>query len=169
MKAWQPHRLIVLCLALLLAPHASAQIVLSQTEFEAGRKFAAFFKLERGCGVSPTVALEVQIPDGVAVLQLPEKPGWTLSTRRVGLAGKRHVAAVTWRGHLEAHSPDQFGLFLQLPERPGAVYFPAVQYCANGEVRWTDIPGDARHDVPHPAPALKLIASHPGPSDHDHH
>ena len=65
----------------ILAPAgpAGAQIVLSQPSFEAGRNYAAFFKVEKGCQGSPTTALSVQIPYGVIVLDTPEKPGWTVS------------------------------------------------------------------------------------------
>src|SRR4051794_35251055 len=87
--------------ALLLAmagTPASAHIVLSQPSFEAGQNYAAFFKVEHGCEGSPTVALRVQIPDGVKVLQAPEKPGWKLETRSV----KDSLTEITWRGHLDA-------------------------------------------------------------------
>ena len=173
MKAWPPHGLILLFFAVLLARHASAQIVLSETAFEAGSRYAAFFKVEHGCGPSPTVSLEVKIPEGVAVLQLPEKPGWTVSAKRVvGLAGKPRIASVTWRGRLEGESKDQFGLLLQLPPQAGPLYFPVIQRCVSGETRWTDIPteGHPSRDLSHPAPVLMLTASaRPEPSVHDHH
>jgi uncharacterized protein YcnI len=172
MKACQPLRLILVLSLVLLAPPAWAQIILSETKFEAGSRYAAFFKVEHGCGASPTVSLEVQIPAGVTVLQLPEKPGWTLSAKRVGVGGKQQISAVTWHGRLETESRDQFGLLLQLPPQPGPLYFPVIQHCVTGETRWTDIPteGHSPRDLLHPAPVLSLTASaQPGPSDHDHH
>jgi len=144
----------------LAAADASAQVALSQASFEAGVNFAAFFKVERGCGSSPTTALRVQIPDGVAVLELPEKPGWTVSAERAGAK----VTAVTWQGRLESAQADQFGLFVKLPAKPGPLYFAAVQRCAAQEIRWTDIPPAS---VAHPAPMLTLVAAAPG--DHAHH
>jgi len=166
---WQVQQPALLLAAVLFAAPAAAQIVLSESEFEAGSRFAAFFKVERGCGSSPTVALEVQIPAGVTVLQLPDKPGWTLRATHTGAAGKQRVAAVTWRGRLEAAAQDQFGLLLQLPDRPGALYFPVVQRCESGETRWTEIPGEgqAARKMPHPATVLKLTPSRA--PVHDHH
>jgi copper(I)-binding protein len=144
----------------LATAQASAQVALSQSSFEAGVNFAAFFKVERGCGSSPTTALSVQIPDGVSVVQLPEKPGWTIHEERAGA----RVTSVTWQGRLESARPDQFGLLVKLPSQPGPLYFAAVQRCAAQEIRWTDIPPVA---VAHPAPMLTLVAA--APTDHAHH
>ena len=141
----------------------SAHIVLSQPSFEAGQNYAAFFKVEHGCDGLPTVALRVQIPDGVSILQTPEKAGWKVETQR----SKEALTEITWRGRLEAKASDQFGLFLKLPSKTGPLYFPTVQECEKGETRWTDIPaaGQAWRDVPHPAPVLQLTtAGAPAPA-----
>jgi hypothetical protein len=136
---------------------ASAQIVLSQPSFEAGQKYAAFFRVEHGCADSPTVSLRVAIPQGVTVLETPAKPEWMVKPE----GDKDDVRAVTWRGKLAAKQADQFGLLLKLPAKPGLLYFPTVQQCEKGEARWVDIPaaGQAWRDVPHPAPVLQLIAA----------
>jgi hypothetical protein len=147
-----------------------AHIALSQTRFESGANFAAFFKIEHGCDGSPTISLRVQIPDGVLVLETPDKPGWTLSAERVPLSQpvrtergemRQRVVSVTWRGKLDAKAADQFGLFVKLPATTGPLYFPAIQQCERGETRWTDIParGQAWRDVPHPAPVVELVAA----------
>src|SRR5688572_28123128 len=147
-------------LSMLVAAPATAQIALSRTSFEAGVNFAAFFRVERGCGASPTTALRVQIPEGVAVLNLPEKPGWSVGAERAG----GRVTAVTWQGRLESAQPDQFGLLVKLPAQPGPLYFAAVQRCAGQEIRWseTGATGSAR-----PAPKVTLVAA--APNDHAHH
>lgn len=139
------------------AAPASAHIVLSQPTFEAGARYAAFFKVEHGCDGSPTTSLRVAVPDGVTVLQTPQKPGWTLNVERAN----NRIAAVTWKGRLEAKAADQFGLFVTLPDRTGPLYFPVLQSCETGETRWTDIPkaGQALRDVPRPAPMLQLTAA----------
>jgi len=145
-----------------VSANASAHIVLSQPVFEAGQNFAAFFKVEHGCGGSPTVGLRVEIPENVRVLETPQKPGWTLNAERT----KDRVTAVTWRGHLDAKAADQFGLLVKLPPDAGAVYFPTVQQCEKGEERWRDIPasGQAWRDVARPAPMLRLTAAVTPPS-----
>ena len=136
------------------APDVHAHVVLSQTSFEAGSRFAAFFKVEHGCDGSPTLSLRVEIPDGVTVLEVPPKDGWTINAERV----KGRIDAVSWRGRLEAGAKDQFGLLLQLPARTGALYFPTVQRCAKGEMRWTSTPASAQvaSKVVGPAPVVQL-------------
>jgi hypothetical protein len=136
--------------------------MLSQPVFEAGQNYAAFFRVEHGCGGSPTLSLRVDIPDGVKVLDTPQKPGWTLNAER----NKDQVTAVTWRGHLDAKSADQFGLFVKLPPNAGVLYFPALQKCEKGETRWSDIsaPGQKLRDVARPAPRLQLTAAVTPPS-----
>jgi copper(I)-binding protein/uncharacterized protein YcnI len=143
----------------LAAAGADAQIVLSQSRFEAGVNFAAFFKVEGGCGSSPTTALRVQIPDGVSVLELPDKPGWTLSAERAGA----RVTAVTWQGRLDPAQADQFGLLVKLPSKPGPLYFATVQRCQAEEIRWTDIPPASAR----PAPMVTLVAA--APNNHASH
>lgn len=147
---------------MVLGVPARAQIVLSQPSFEAGQNYAAFFKIEHGCDGSPTIALRVQIPDGVTVLETPQKPGWALNAER----NKGRISAVTWHGKLEAKMADQFGLLVRLPLKAGALYFPTVQQCEKGETGWIDIPtaGQALRDVAHPAPMMQLTAAVTPPS-----
>jgi len=142
----------------LASASAGAHVVLTQSSFEAGVNFAAFFKVEHGCSGAPTTALRVQIPDGVAVLELPEKPGWTVNAERAGA----RVTAVTWQGRLESAQKVQFGLLVKLPSKPGPLYFAAVQRCAADEIRWTDTSPDAKT----PAPKLTLVAA--APNNHAH-
>jgi copper(I)-binding protein/uncharacterized protein YcnI len=137
---------------------AGAHVVLTQSSFEAGVNFAAFFKVEHGCSGAPTTALRVQIPDGVAVLELPEKPGWTVNAERAGA----RVTAVTWQGRLESAQKDQFGLLMKLPPKPGPLYFATVQRCADQEIRWTDTAPGAKT----PPPKLMLVAA--APNNHAH-
>jgi periplasmic copper chaperone A len=152
-------RAVLAAAGIILAPAGavSAHIALSQPSFEAGQNYAAFFKVEQGCDGSPTIALNVQIPANVIVLDTPSKPGWAVSAKR----DKGQVTGVTWRGRLAAKDSDQFGLFVKLPAKPGAIYFPVLQQCEKSEIRWSDIPGagQAPRDVAHPAPVLQLIAS----------
>ncbi len=158
-------RAVLAAAGIILAPAGavSAHIALSQPSFEAGQNYAAFFKVEQGCDGSPTIALNVEIPDGVIVLATPPKPGWTVNAKR----DKGQVTGVTWRGKLAAKDADQFGLFVKLPAKPGTLYFPVLQQCEKSEIRWSDIPaaGQAPRDVLHPAPVLQLIAAaQPAPS-----
>jgi periplasmic copper chaperone A len=142
---------------------AHAQVVLSRTAFESGVNFAAFFKVEHGCDGSPTLSLRVEIPQDVTVVELPEKEGWTKNAEKTG----GRISAVTWRGHLEGGQPDQFGVLLKLPSRTGAVYFPAIQHCAKGEMRWTEIPAAGQTvKLQRPAPSVELTAAQARPTSY---
>lgn len=138
----------------LAVTHASAQVNLSQTSFEAGVNFAAFFTVEHGCGASPTTALRVEIPEGVAVLELPDKPGWSVSAERDG----GRVTAVNWQSRQQPADIGPFGLLVKLPAKPGQLIFPAVQRCGTKEIRWADMPGRTSAN---PAPRLVLVAAAP--------
>jgi copper(I)-binding protein len=131
---------------------AAGQVRLTQSQFEAGVNFAAFFDVERGCGSSATTSLRVSIPTDVAVVELPEKPGWSLRGEREG----GRVSAVTWERQAAVSDPDRFGLLVKLPPRQGPLYFAAVQRCGTAEIRWTDVPPGP---MTHPAPMLTLIAA----------
>lgn len=145
---------------------ASAHIVLSPDHAVAGGYYAGVFRVSHGCDGSPTVALRVEIPTGVVTAKPQPKPGWTLEIEREPLASPvkgeggraitQRVKAITWRGRLPDDDFDTFGVTAKLPPGSALLYFPAVQTCETGAMRWTDIPapGQAWHAVPHPAPVL---------------
>jgi uncharacterized protein YcnI len=147
---------------------AAAHIVLAEPSASPGAYYAGFFRVSHGCGASPTIALRIEIPAAIMTAKPQPKPGWTLSVEKAALAKPvpgeggamltERVTAITWKGRLGAEEFDQFGVMVKLPAGEGPLYFPAVQTCESGEARWTDIPapGQAWHDVPHPAPVLQL-------------
>ena len=149
-----------------VAAPASAHITLAEPSARAGAAYPALFRVSHGCDGSPTVALRVEIPEEVTGAKPEPKAGWSLQVETAPLAkpdrpgGKVsvRVVAVTWRGRLDAHQADRFGLLVKLPARPGLLYFPTVQTCERGENRWTQIPapGAAWTSVPRPAPVLNL-------------
>jgi len=168
-------------LALIAAP-AAAHVTVADATAAPGAYHAAFFQLSHGCDGSPTVALRIEIPAEVSIARPQPKPGWSLAVETApldqpreveGVAVHDRVAAVTWRGRLEADQFDRFGIMLRLPDRTGPVYLPAVQTCENGENRWVDIPaaGAAWGSVPHPAPVIEIGApAAAAPAvDHAHH
>lgn len=152
-----PAALLAAALVAAFAERGAAQVALSQTTFESGVNFAAFFKVPHGCDGAPTLSLRIDIPADVTVLELPPKEGWTTNAERV----QGRIAAVSWRGRLEGGMPDQFAVLLKLPSRTGPLYFPTVQRCAKGEMRWTEIPvqGQAAKDLKRPAPMVELTAA----------
>lgn len=151
-----------------LALPAAAHIVLAEPSARPGAYYAGFFRVSHGCGASPTTALRIEIPASILMAKPQPKPGWAVTVEKAplpkpvaaegGTMQTERVAAITWTGRLGSDEFDQFGLMVKLPADAGPLYFPAIQTCEAGQARWTDIPapGQAWHDVPHPAPVLDL-------------
>jgi periplasmic copper chaperone A len=164
-------RAAILAAAFLAAGPALAHVVAEPSKGPAGQYFRTFFRVTHGCHGSPTVAVRITIPDGVLSVKAQPKPGWTISFTRQPLAQPvtgQHghliteaVTAVEWRGGPLIDSEfEEFGLAMKLPEGSGRLWFPAVQQCLGGEVRWTDIPAEGQRwgSVPNPAPFVTLEA-----------
>ena len=66
--------------AALSATPARAHVELETDQAPAGSSYKAVLMVPHGCAGSPTVALRVQIPDGVVGAKPMPKPGWTVTT-----------------------------------------------------------------------------------------
>ena len=148
------HRIGVLLAAgvcsLALSSPVLAHIDPDPTEAQAGSNLSVGFTVEHGCDGSPTTSLDMRLPDGVTEVA-PEAPdGW---------AGSITDNAITFEG---GPLPDDqqltFNVALTLPSTPDTtIYFPFVQRCDVGEIRWIDVPSDGSGDEPdEPAPAMAL-------------
>lgn len=119
-------------------------------EAPAGSEQVVGFTVEHGCDGSPTVQLDMRLPAGVTT-PLPEATdGWTSSV---------DGDVVTFvGGPLPDDTPQTFRIRMTLPVEPGAtLYFPFVQRCEVGEIRWIDIPSDGSGaELDEPAPAMVL-------------
>jgi uncharacterized protein YcnI len=153
---------------------AIAHVTLEVPEAAAGSYYKAVFRVSHGCEGSPTVALRVEIPEGVASAKPQPKPGWQVATSKRKLAqpvdlghgrsATEVVREVAWTGGpLLNDQYDEFVVQLRLPATPGqTLYFPVVQGCERGEHRWTETEqagsgGHAHHrGEGHPAPRLRL-------------
>lgn len=97
---------------------------------QAGSRLSVGFTVQHGCEGSPTVQLDMRLPDGVADAQ-PEPPaGWT---------GSIESNVITFLG---GPLPDDqeltFRVLMTLPPTPDTtIYFPFVQRCQVGEIRST--------------------------------
>jgi periplasmic copper chaperone A len=154
-----------------LAAPALAHVTVQPVAAVAGSYVEARFTVPHGCNGSPTVVVRIKIPDGVTSAKPQMKPGWevAIKTRKLDPPIQDHgrtigetVDEVEWRGgKLPDTLYDTFGLVVKLPDTPDAtLYFPAVQECEQGVVRWIGIPapGQSRGDLREPAPALGLTA-----------
>jgi len=158
-----------------LAGPVVAHVSLEKSEAAVGAAYKAVVKVPHGCKGAPTVKVEVKLPEGFIGAKPMPKPGWKLATT-TGAYKSTHefyhgtklsegVTAVTWSdGELADEHYDEFavsGYIARELEAGDALYFPVVQTCTKGELKWVEIPGPGvdAHDLAAPAAALKLVAA----------
>ena len=151
------------------ATPALAHVELATGKAPAGSSYRAVLVVPHGCAGSATVALRVQIPEGVVGSKPMPKPGWKVTTvvkklakpiEHEGATIIEDVREIDWTGgNLPDSFYDEFVFVAELPDAPRTVlHFPVIQECAKGTVRWIDIPaeGQSEDDVKAPAPALTI-------------
>jgi uncharacterized protein YcnI len=130
-----------------LASPALAHVELEPSEATAGATETLTFNV--AYEGAATTGLDVQLPDGASVVEVPDKAGWTSSTDDAD-------NTVTWTGG-SVEADETFSVVVALPTTPGEVLFPAVQSTTDGEVAWIEEAEEEGHDN-HPAPRLTLVA-----------
>lgn len=134
-----------------LSDPALAHVDPDPTEAQAGSRTSVGFTVQHGCDGSPTTQLDMRLPDGVTGPQPQPPEGWV---------GSVESNVVTFAG---GPLPDEqsltFRVLLTLPPTPDVtIYFPFVQRCEVGEIRWIAIPSDGSGaDLDEPAPAMRLV------------
>ncbi len=148
-----------------IASSAAAHVSLSPASVPAGSYFFGEFRIAHGCAGRDTISIKVEIPDAILVAKPQPKTGWSLETESKpldkpnqvdGRPVDSRVSTITWQGDLEDTNWDQFGLMLKLPSTPGVLVFPVTQTCAQGEVKWDEVPTAANPHPAHPAPTLTV-------------
>ncbi|HYC67313.1 YcnI family protein [Brevundimonas sp.] len=164
----KPVLLIAALAAATLAGAAQAHVVFTQPNATAGGHWAGALRVSHGCDGSATTAVRVEIPEGIVVARPQVPAGWNVAIERQPLAQPvpaegggvltERVSAITWTGRLPEDQFEEFGLAAKLPAEAGALAFPVIQTCEQGEARWTEavVAGAAR--PAHPAPVLTLQA-----------
>ncbi len=151
---------------------AFAHVTLETQEAPVGSTYKAVLRVPHGCDGKATIALRVQIPEGVIAVKPMPKPGWTLQVKKgkyeksyelYGEAVTSGVKEVDWSG---GSLPDEFydefvfrgTLAADLPAGQ-KIYFPVVQECEGATTRWIEIPaaGQDEDALEDPAPGLKLL------------
>jgi periplasmic copper chaperone A len=142
--------------AVVVVGTAAAHIDPTPAKALAGRTTSVAFTVEHGCDGSPTRALSIRLPVGITSAKPVAKTGWTIVVKRGG--PRRLVREVTWRGNLPDSRHGRFAIRLGMPETPGkTLYFPAVQRCTRGVIRWISIPQKGQPEPEHPAPGVTLV------------
>lgn len=166
---------LAIAFVLALPPAAFAHVTLEEGEAPAAAIYEGTFSVGHGCDGSPTVAIRVQIPEGVVDVEAEPVPGWELETRTVtyaqpvqvlGQPYSEGIAEIAWRGGPLPDGTDQrFPFRALLPEaEPGTViYFPVVQECVEGVSRWIETGADGGQgghgDHGSPAPSVTIIGN----------
>lgn len=151
---------------------AFAHITLETQEAAVGSIYKAVLRVPHGCDGKATIAVRVQIPEGVIGVKPMPKPGWTLQVKNgkyekpyqlYGEAVTSGVKEVDWSG---GSLPDEFydefvfrgTLAADLPAGQ-KLYFPVVQECDGATTRWIEIPaaGQDEDALEDPAPGLNLL------------
>lgn len=151
---------------------AFAHITLETQEAAVGSTYKAVLRVPHGCDGKATIAVRVQIPEGVIAVKPMPKPGWTLQTKKgkyeksyqlYGQAVTDGVKEVDWSG---GSLPDEFydefvfrgTLAADFPVGQ-TLYFPVVQECDGAVERWIEIPaaGQDEDALETPAPGIKLL------------
>lgn len=159
-------------LALAPALSASAHVSASASSTAAASYSVVTFSVPHGCAGSPTLVVEIEIPESILSVTPTVNPNWTVGKVMVPLdepVEDPHGEAITDRVGSVVYTAvgdglpdgyrDTFALSLKLPEGEAGdvVEFPTVQTCAEGTAEWV---GD---DVP----SVVLTAAVEG-DGHDH-
>ena len=148
-------RTLLLSAAWVIAAVAVASPVLAHidpdpTEAQAGSTLSVAFTVEHGCDGSPTIQLDMRLPEGVTDASPDPIDGWE---------GSIDADVVTFvGGPLPDDEDGTFSVTMTLPPTPDTtIYFPFVQRCEVGEIRWIAIPTENSGAEPEePAPAMLL-------------
>jgi uncharacterized protein YcnI len=149
---------------------ASAHVTLEVSEAQVSSTYKAVLRVGHGCEGSPTVAIRVQIPEGMIAVKPMPKPGWELATKVEPYAQPvkyfedtltEGVKEIAWTGgKLPDEWYDEFVFRGRLPADGAGttIYFPVVQECEIGVHRWIEIPAEGKtaDDYDEPAPGLTL-------------
>jgi uncharacterized protein YcnI len=161
----------------LVAP-AAAHITTNPSEAPSDGYATVSFQVPHGCEESPTTQFRIKIPPSVASATPAVSPNWTIKTKEgrkdpVELHGEKITSGVrevtyTAKTPLPADRLDFVYMSLRMPAgKPGeSIYFPTVQKCEQGEMRWIQTPaeGESVDDLEEPAPSITLTATEQRPA-----
>ena len=143
------------CSAALLAVAGpvSAHIDPDPAEAQAGSRLTVGFTVEHGCDGSPTMRLDMRLPEGV-IDPVPEPvQGWDVSIETID----GDIIVTFAGGPLADDAEGTFGVTITLPPEPDTtIFFPFVQRCEVGEIRWIGLPVEPGDELDEPAPAMAL-------------
>lgn len=151
-------------LALAVPGMASAHVGVSPDELVAGDHGVLTFSFSHGCENSPTTALRVTMPDGLASVAPTMDGDWTIDVER-GDDGL--VSAVTYTALTPVPTDLRGAVSMSVgldEDTPTSLAFPVVQQCVEGATEWTQLAenGEDPHSLDAPAPVVTVTEAAAG-------
>lgn len=147
-----------LVLALTVPAMAGAHVTVSPDELAAGDHGVLTFSFAHGCGTSPTTALRVSIPDGLASVAPTLDGDWSIQVER-GDDGLVNAVTYTALTPVPTDLRGAVSMSVGLDENtPETLAFPVVQQCVEGATEWTQLAekDEDPHDLDAPAPVVTV-------------
>ena len=151
-------------LALAVPAMAGAHVGVSPDELAAGDHGVLTFSFSHGCENSPTTALRITMPEGLASVAPTKDSNWNIEVER-GDDGL--VSAVTYTAvapvPTDLRGAVSMGVGLD-ENTPDTLAFPVVQECVEGSTEWTQLAenGEDPHSLDAPAPVVSVTAAAAG-------
>jgi len=160
-----------LALAVAVPLAASAHVHVAPEEAAAGATTRLSFSFSHGCDDSPTTALVIDIPDGVATATPVLDGAWTIDRefRADGTA-----AQITFTADEPVETGVAAAVSIDALIAEGAadstLAFAVTQVCVEGETGWTELAADGQDpaDVESPAPLVRVGAVAEATDGHGH-
>lgn len=155
-------------LALAIPAMASAHVSVSPDALVAGDHGVLTFSFAHGCETSPTTALTITMPEGLASVAPTMDSDWTIDIER-GEDGL--VSAVTYTAVTPVPNELRGAVSMSVgldEDTPDTLAFPVVQTCVDGSTEWTEIAeeGEDPHSLDAPAPVVEVAAAAAGHGEH---
>jgi uncharacterized protein YcnI len=149
---------------------ASAHVHVDPETAAAGATETITFSFAHGCDGSPTTALAIDIPDGVANATPVVQGGWTI-TRELGTNGVPTRVVYTPDTPVEDGLKASVAMDVLFAESAAdsALAFPVTQTCAVGETAWTQIAADDQDPEELDAPAPVVTVGAVADAEDGHH
>ncbi|QNA92406.1 MULTISPECIES: YcnI family protein [unclassified Microbacterium] len=151
-------------LAVALPSMASAHVGVSPDELAVGDHGVLTFSFSHGCEDSPTTALRITMPDGLASVAPTMDGDWNIQVER-GDDGL--VSAVTYTALTPVPNGLRGAVSMSVgvdENTPESLAFPVVQECVEGSTEWTQLAEDGEdpHSLDAPAPVVSVSADASG-------
>ncbi|MGW8484121.1 YcnI family copper-binding membrane protein [Microbacterium sp. NPDC055903] len=157
-------------LALAVPSLASAHVGVSPDALAPDAATVLTFSFTHGCETSPTTALRITMPEGLASVSPTVDGDWKIAVDR-GDDGL--VTAVTYTANTPIPSDLRGAVSMQVrpaEDAPESFAFPVEQLCETGVNEWTELAaeGEDPHELDSPAPVVSLQAADADIADAGH-